>query len=183
MEAHSKELENNGFTVKRNVADIPTAIIGESGSNGPVIAFLGEYDALAGLSQEPDIFEEKPIKKGGNGHGCGHNLLGSASMQAAVALRNWLVASGIDGIIRYYGCPAEEGGSGKVYMVREGYFENVDIVLNWHPSNSNRASAGSSLANKTGKFRFSGISAHAAGAPQRGRSRKYLIKYPWPIVY
>ena len=80
MEAHSKELENNGFTVKRNVADIPTAIIGESGSSGPIIAFLGEYDALAGLSQEPDIFEEKPIKKGGNGHGCGHNLLGSASM-------------------------------------------------------------------------------------------------------
>ena len=170
MEAHSKELENNGFTVKRNVADIPTAIIGESGSNGPVIAFLGEYDALAGLSQEPDIFEEKPIKKGGNGHGCGHNLLGSASMQAAVALRNWLVASGIDGVIRYYGCPAEEGGAAKAFMVREKAFDDVDIAISWHPGSLTGVIRGSSLANCRVDFTYEGRASHAAGSPHLGRS-------------
>ena len=170
MEAHSTELENNGFTVKRNVADIPTAIIGESGSNGPIIAFLGEYDALAGLSQEPDIFEKKPILKGGNGHGCGHNLLGSASMQAAVALRNWIVASGIDGVIRYYGCPAEEGGAAKAFMVREKAFDDVDIAISWHPGSLTGVIRGSSLANCRVDFTYEGRASHAAGSPHLGRS-------------
>ena len=170
MEAHYKELENNGFTVKRNVAQIPTAIIGEAGSRGPVIAFLGEYDALAGLSQVSDIFEEKPIKKGGNGHGCGHNLLGSASMQAAVALRDWMVASRIDGIVRYYGCPAEEGGAAKAFMVREKAFDDVDVAITWHPGSLTGVIRGSSLANCRVDFTYEGRASHAAGSPHLGRS-------------
>ena len=170
MEAHYKELENNGFTVKRNAAEIPTAIIGEAGSRGPVIAFLGEYDALAGLSQVSDIFEEKPIKKGGNGHGCGHNLLGSASMQAAVALRDWMVASRIDGIVRYYGCPAEEGGAAKAFMVREKAFDDVDIAITWHPGSLTGVIRGSSLANCRVDFTYEGRASHAAGSPHLGRS-------------
>ena len=170
MEAHYKELENNGFTVKRNAAEIPTAIIGEAGSRGPVIAFLGEYDALAGLSQVSDIFEEKPIKKGGNGHGCGHNLLGSASMQAAVALRDWMVASRIDGIVRYYGCPAEEGGAAKAFMVKEKAFDDVDIAITWHPGSLTGVIRGSSLANCRVDFTYEGRASHAAGSPHLGRS-------------
>ena len=170
MEAHSKELENNGFKVKGNIADIPTAIMGESGTRGPIIAFLGEYDALAGLSQESDLFEEKPINKSENGHGCGHNLLGSAAMQAAVALRDWIIDAGIDGIIRYYGCPAEEGGAAKAFMVREKAFDDVDIAITWHPGSIPGVIRGSSLANCRVDFIYEGRASHAAGSPHLGRS-------------
>ena len=170
VEAHALELDYHGFNVKKNVAGISTAVIGESGSKGPVIAFLGEYDALAGLSQEPDTFKEKPIEKGGNGHGCGHNLLGSASMQAAVALRNWMVESGVDGRIRYYGCPAEEGGAAKAFMVREKVFNDVDIAITWHPGSLTGVVRGSSLANCRVDFTFEGRASHAAGSPHLGRS-------------
>ena len=111
MRAHVEELKYHEFSVKTGIANIPTAVLGEYGKSGPTIAFLGEYDALAGLSQKADQFRQVPIKKGGNGHGCGHNLLGSASMQAAVALRDWLKDSNLPGVVRYYGCPAEEGGA------------------------------------------------------------------------
>ena len=164
------ELKKEGFTVKVGVADIPTAFVAEYANGGPVIGILGEYDALPGLAQTKSPFKEVHENETGAGQACGHHLFGAGSAWAAVVIKEWLVENNIPGTIRFYGTPAEEGGSGKVYMVREGYFENVDIVLNWHPSNSNGASAGSSLANKTGKFRFSGVSAHAAGAPQRGRS-------------
>ena len=170
MEAHSSELLHHGFRVKQGIAGIPTALIAEAGTKGPVIAFLGEYDALAGLSQQSDIFEEKPIEKNGNGHGCGHNLLGSAAMQAATSLKNWMTETGTEGIIRYYGCPAEEGGAAKTFMVREKAFEDVDIAITWHPGSLTGVVRGSSLANCRVDFMFEGRASHAAGAPHLGRS-------------
>ena len=170
MEAHYSELIHHGFKVKQGIAGIPTALIAEAGTKGPVIAFLGEYDALAGLSQQSDIFEEKPINKNGNGHGCGHNLLGSAAMQAATSLKNWMTETGTEGIIRYYGCPAEEGGAAKTFMVREKAFEDVDIAITWHPGSLTGVVRGSSLANCRVDFMFEGRASHAAGAPHLGRS-------------
>ncbi len=161
-------LKQEGFKIRVGVAGIPTAFIAEYGSGSPVIAILGEYDALPGLSQK--AVPEKSTAGGEAGHACGHHLFGTASSAAAISVKNWLAKTGTKGTIRFYGCPAEEGGSGKVYMVREGLFNDVDAVLHWHPSSDNGASAGAALANKSGKFRFHGISAHAAGAPERGRS-------------
>ncbi|MBT8222247.1 MAG: amidohydrolase, partial [Eudoraea sp.] len=163
-----KTLSGAGFKIEKGVAGIPTAFIAEYGSGFPVIGILGEYDALPGLSQEA-----KPVKSSAGGlagHACGHHLFGTASAAAAIAAKDWLAANGNSGTIRFYGCPAEEGGSGKVYMVREGLFDDVDIALHWHPAASNSASASAALANKSAKFRFYGVSAHAAGAPDKGRS-------------
>lgn len=168
--AHKAELLHHGFEITENVANIPTAIMGEAGSGGPVIAFLGEFDALAGLSQEADVFEEVPLVSGANGHGCGHNLLGSAAMQAAVALRDWMQASGTEGRVRYYGCPAEEGGAAKAFMVRDGAFDDVDIAITWHPGSLVGVVRGSSLANCRVDFAFEGRASHAAGSPHLGRS-------------
>ncbi|MBO0937074.1 amidohydrolase [Fibrella sp. HMF5335] len=163
-----EQLKKEGFDVKAGVAGIPTAFVATYGSGKPVIGILGEYDALPGLATEakPD-FTPIPNQKGG--HGCGHNLFGTASVAAAVEVKNWLKA-GHAGTVRIYGCPAEEGGAGKVYMVREGLFNDVDVVLHWHPGAQNAADAGTSLANKNAKFRFRGIAAHAAASPERGRS-------------
>jgi aminobenzoyl-glutamate utilization protein B len=167
---HAAELRAHGFAVTEGIAGIPTAMLGEAGAGGPVIAFLGEYDALAGLSQEADVFEERPLVAGANGHGCGHNLLGTAAMQAAVALRDWLSATGTPGTVRYYGCPAEEGGAAKAFMVREGAFRDVDIAITWHPGSLVGVVRGSSLANCRIDFTFSGRASHAAGSPHLGRS-------------
>ena len=123
MSAHFDELKYHGFSATKGIANIPTAFVGEYGYEGPIIAFLGEYDALAGLSQKADVFHQDPVKKGENGHGCGHNLLGSASMQAAVALRDWLKDTNLPGVVRYYGCPAEEGGAAKTFMVVTKYLK------------------------------------------------------------
>ncbi len=161
-------LSAEGFTIKKGVAGIPTAFIAEYGSGAPVIAIMGEYDALPGLSQEA-VPEKKSAGKAA-GHACGHHLFGTASTAAAIATKDWMIASKTSGTIRFYGTPAEEGGSGKVYMVREGLFNDVDIALHWHPSSQNAASAGAALANKSAKFRFYGVSSHAAAAPQMGRS-------------
>ncbi len=163
-----KTLSDEGFKIEKGVAGIPTAFIAEYGSGYPVIAILGEYDALPGLSQQA-VAEKKSANKTA-GHACGHHLFGTASTAAAISVKDWLKANKMQGTIRFYGCPAEEGGSGKVYMVREGLFEDVDVALHWHPSSQNAASAGAALANKSAKFRFYGTSAHAAGAPERGRS-------------
>ena len=163
-----KTLADEGFTVKTGVADIPTAFVAEYGSGSPVIGVLGEFDALPGLSQER-VPEKKSAGKAA-GHACGHHLFGTASAAAAIAVKNWMKKNKIKGTIRFYGTPAEEGGSGKVYMVREGLFNDVDAVLHWHPGDRNQASAGAALANKSAKFRFYGISSHAAGAPHKGRS-------------
>ena len=170
MSAHVNELEYHGFSVTKGIADIPTAVVGEYGTDGPIIAFLGEYDALAGLSQKADVFHQDPITKGENGHGCGHNLLGSASMQAAVALRDWLKDSNLPGVVRYYGCPAEEGGAAKTFMVRDKIFENVDAAITWHPGCLPGIVKGSSLANCRVDFTFEGRASHAAVSPHLGRS-------------
>jgi aminobenzoyl-glutamate utilization protein B len=164
-----QHLREAGFTVEAGVAEIPTAFVATWGSGKPVIAFIGEFDALPGLSQQP-VPDRKPVVAGGPGHGCGHHLLGTGSLAAAVAVKEWLAANRRSATIRYYGTPAEEGGSGKVYMVRAGLFKDVDAVIAWHPGDGNGVDGGSTLANITGKFRFHGVSAHAAGAPERGRS-------------
>ncbi|MFT6796567.1 MAG: aminobenzoyl-glutamate utilization protein B [Maribacter sp.] len=163
-----KTLSDAGFKINKGVAGIPTAFIAEYGSGSPIIAIMGEYDALPGLSQEA-VAEKKSAGKAA-GHACGHHLFGTASMAAAIATKDWLTANKKQGTIRFYGTPAEEGGSGKVFMVREGLFNDVDIALHWHPSSQNAASAGAALANKSAKFRFYGVSAHAAGSPEKGRS-------------
>ncbi len=163
-----KTLKDAGFSIKLGIADIPTAFLAEYGAGAPVIAVLGEYDALPGLSQQA-VPEKKSAGKAA-GHACGHHLFGTASMATAIAVKDWMVANKIKGTIRFYGTPAEEGGSGKVYMVRAGLFNDVDVALHWHPGAENAASAGAALANKSAKFRFHGISAHAAASPEKGRS-------------
>lgn len=167
---HLAELRHQGFRVTENVADIPTAVIGEAGEGGPVIAFLGEYDALPGLSQEAGVAEHRPIEAGGHGHGCGHNLLGSAALLAAVALKNWLAEKGLPGRVRYYGCPAEEGGAAKAFMVRAGAFDDADIAISWHPHSFWEVAPALSLANTRADFIFTGRAAHAAASPHLGRS-------------
>lgn len=163
------ELRGAGFTMAENVAGIPTAFTATYGSGKPVIAIMGEYDALPGLSQDTSP-DRKPIVAGGPGHGCGHNLLGSASLFAAVTLKEWMASKKIGGTLRFYGTPAEEGGGGKLYMIRAGAFQDVDTVLSWHPSDQNGASLKSSLAIIEAKFRFYGKAAHASAAPDAGRS-------------
>jgi aminobenzoyl-glutamate utilization protein B len=164
-----QQLRAAGFQVTAGVAGIPTAFVATVGSGKPVIGIVGEFDALPGLSQEAQTAMHHAIEENAPGHGCGHNLLGTGALAAAVAVKEWL-ASGHSGTLRYYGTPAEEGGSGKVYMVQAGLFKDVDAIVSWHPGDRNEASPTSSTANITGKFRFHGVAAHAAAAPDRGRS-------------
>jgi aminobenzoyl-glutamate utilization protein B len=167
--AHIAMLEREGFKVTPGVAGIPTAFMAEAGSGAPLIGFLGEYDALSGLSQKSGTTER--ISAGGaNGQGCGHNLLGTGALLAAVAVRDYLAANKLPGTIRYYGCPAEEGGSGKTFMAREGIFADLDAAVTWHPGNFFGVMSVRSLANIQAYFRFSGRAAHAAGSPHLGRS-------------
>ena len=163
------ELAGAGFKVDSGVAGIPTAFTATFGSGKPVIAIIGEFDALPGLSQDATS-EKRVLVEGGAGHGCGHHLFGTASVAAAVAVKEWMAANRIAGTVRFYGTPAEEGGSGKVYMVRDGLFSDVDAVVAWHPADQNAADPSSTLANVGAKFRFHGVSAHAAAAPEKGRS-------------
>jgi aminobenzoyl-glutamate utilization protein B len=167
---HLAELRHQGFRITENVAGIPTALMGEWGAGGPVIAFLGEYDALPGLSQEAGVAEPRPIEVGGHGHGCGHNLLGSAALLAATAVKDWLAANKVPGRVRYYGCPAEEGGAAKTFMVRSGAFEDADIAISWHPSSFWEVIVTPSLANTRADFTFTGRTSHAAASPHLGRS-------------
>lgn len=164
-----EELRGEGFSVETGVAGIPTAFVAEWGKGGPVIAILAEYDALPGINQSASA-TRAPVEGKAAGHACGHNLFGAGSLTAAIAVKNWLKATGTPGRIRLYGTPAEEGGSGKVYMTRAGLFGDVDIAIHWHADDENSAAAQTSLANRSAKFRFTGTSAHAAGAPERGRS-------------
>ncbi len=166
----ASSLEDAGFTIKKGVAGIPSAFIAEFNNGGPVIGILGEFDALPGLAQTTSPFKEVLDNPTGAGHACGHHLFGAASAWAAVSVKEWIVKNNIPGTIRFYGTPAEEGGSGKVYMVREGLFNDVDIVLHWHPDDANSANSRTSNSNKSAKFTFNGISAHAAGSPEQGRS-------------
>ena len=162
-------LKDHGFNIQNNVANIPTAFIAEYGSGKPVIAILGEFDALPGVAQSASPFKES-YKDNQAGHACGHHLFGSGSAWSSVVIKDWLIANNINGTIRFYGTPAEEGGSGKVYMVRAGLFNDVDVALHWHPGSVSHARPRTSNANKSAKFSFKGISAHAASAPEQGRS-------------
>lgn len=163
-------LEQEGFKVERGVGGIETAFIASFGAGSPVIAILGEYDALSGMSQKEGTDEYAPLDAGGNGHGCGHNLLGTAALAGAVAAKRIMEESGISGTIRYYGCPGEEGGSGKTFMVKEGLFDDVDCALTWHPSSFSGLFSFSTLANYQIYFKFQGTAAHAANSPYLGRS-------------
>ncbi len=167
---HRAMLEQEGFSITDEPAGIPTAVIGEAGSGGPVIAFLGEYDALPGLSQEAGAAEHKPLPGNGYGHGCGHNMLGSAALLAATAYKKYLEENGLPGTVRYYGCPAEEGGAAKAFMVRDGLFDDVDAAITWHPAAITRVDDARSLANTRIDFTFKGRASHAAAAPHLGRS-------------
>ena len=163
-----KTLLSEGFTIEKGVAGMPTAFVATYGSGAPVIAVLGEYDALPGLSQK--AVSHKESNNGVAGHACGHHLFGTASVAAAISLKNYLKKSKKSGTIKFFGCPAEEGGSGKVYLTRAGMFNDADVALHWHPGNQNAANPGAALANKSAKFRFYGVAAHAAAAPEKGRS-------------
>ena len=167
---HRAMLARAGFRTTEGIAGIPTALVGEAGAGGPVIAFLGEYDALPGLSQEAGLAEHRPVTAGGHGHGCGHNMLGSASLLAATAVKDWLAETGMPGRVRYYGCPAEEGGSSKGFMVRAGAFDDVDVAICWHPAAFTGVNRAFSLACVEIEFSFTGRAAHAAAAPHLGRS-------------
>ena len=163
------ELRNAGFIIEDRIAGIPTAFVASWGEGKPEIGILGEYDALPGLSQQ-DVPQKQPRVEGAPGHGCGHNLLGAGSAFAAIEVKQYMQEHKIRGTLRFYGTPAEEGGSGKVFMARAGVFNGADAILAWHPGDSNRASLATNLATITARFRFRGMAAHAALAPEQGRS-------------
>ena len=164
------ELKQAGFSVEAGVAGMPTAFVARYGKrgNGPVIALLAEMDALPGMGQAATPHHQ--ALAGQAGQACGHNLFGAAVVGAGRAIAQWLKDSGVEGEVRVYGTPAEEGGSGKVYLTKAGLFDDVDVAMHWHPGALNSAAQGTSLANISGKFRFAGKAAHAASAPERGRS-------------
>lgn len=166
---HQQHLKEAGFTVENGVAGIPTAFVATYGSGKPVIAILAEYDALPGLAQQANP-EKTPILGQDAGHGCGHHLFGTASVAAGIEIKKLIEAKKLTGTIKVFGCPAEEGGSGKVYMVRAGLFNDVDVAVHWHPGDANSVTMTSALANTSAKFRFRGLSAHASMSPERGRS-------------
>ncbi|OON41978.1 amidohydrolase [Izhakiella australiensis] len=163
-------LEAEGFSVERNAGGIETAFIASYGEGKPVIALLGEFDALAGLSQQAALASPQPLIENGNGHGCGHNLLGTAALAAASAVKGWLEQHPQAGTVRFYGCPGEEGGSGKTFMVRDGLFDDVDAALSWHPEGFAGMFNTPTLANIQAEFHFKGLAAHAANSPHLGRS-------------
>jgi len=164
-----RELQAAGFRVQAGVADEPTAFVATFGQGEPIIGILGEFDALPGLSQAA-LPDRTPVAADAPGHGCGHNLLGSGAALAAVALKEYMEQNRISGTLRYFGTPAEEGGDGKIYMIRAGLFRDVDVVLHWHPSSENGVQNGGMLAINGARFLFHGVAAHAALAPDRGRS-------------
>lgn len=167
---HLAMLKAEGFRVSTGLAGMPTAVVGEAGEGGPIIAILGEFDALPELSQEAGVAEHRPLHGNGAGHACGHNLLGAGAMLAAAAVKDWLAAQGIPGRVRYYGCPAEEGGAAKTFMVRDGVFDDVDVAVSWHPAPFSGVNVAESLAISLLDFSFTGRASHAAAAPHLGRS-------------
>lgn len=169
-QAYIQVLKEQGFQVEEHIAGIPTAFSGKFGSGRPVIGILGEYDALSGLSQTGGAQQKLPLCPGGNGHGCGHNLLGAASLGAAMAVKDAIEAGKLSGTVIFYGCPGEEGCAGKTFMAREGMFRDLDAALCWHPGDVNEVTTGSCAACLQFEYSFQGISAHAAGDPENGRS-------------
>ena len=166
---HVQHLRDAGFTVETGVAGIPTAFVATYGSGSPAIGILAEYDALPGINQSTSA-DRDPIVGKNAGHACGHHLFGTASVSAGIAIKELIAAGKLKGTIKVFGTPAEEGGSGKVFLVRAGLFNNLDAVIHWHPDDVNAITTTSALANKSAKFKFYGISAHAAAAPDQGRS-------------
>lgn len=169
-DAYIQLLRAHGFHVETNLTGIPTAFSGSFGSGRPIIGILGEYDALAGLSQVGGACEHAPIIQGGNGHGCGHNLLGAASLGAAIAIKEAIASGELPGTVVFYGCPGEEGCAGKTFMARDGLFRDLDAALCWHPGDVNEVTTGSCAACLQFEYTFNGVSAHAAGDPENGRS-------------
>lgn len=165
-----KILKEEEFRVTEDIADMKTAFVACYGSGKPVIAFLGEFDALYGMSQKSDVPVKDPIVNGGKGHGCGHHALGTGAMAAAIAVKDYMKKHNLEGTVRFYGCPGEESGSGKAYIAREGYFEDVDTALTWHPGSENAVWSMNFLATLQVYFKFHGKSAHAAACPHLGRS-------------
>jgi len=165
----ANELEKHGFRVERGIADMPTAFVATWGEGKPVIGIMGEYDALPGLSQKKVPWKE-PLETGKPGHGCGHNIHGTSGMAGATAIKKAMEKHKIKGTIKFFGCPAEENFSGKVYMVRDGYFNDIDAVISHHPSTMNEVSLMSSLAVNSVKFHFYGKASHAGASPEQGRS-------------
>jgi len=162
-------LEEHGFSINWNIGDLNTAFVAEWGGGEPILGFIGEYDALPGLSQKLQSSKEAIIE-GGDGHGCGHNLLGTGAVASAVAVQKWMIAHGVSGTVRYYGCPAEEKGSGKVYMAMAGVFDDLGAALNFHPGILNLPGKGGAVGVNSIYYRFHGRTAHAGGAPYKGRS-------------
>ena len=163
-------LESEGFEVEKGVADVETAFTGKFGKGKPVVGILGEFDALSGLSQVAGCTEKTALTTGANGHGCGHHMLGTAGIAAAIAIKDYLETTGKEGTVIFFGCPGEEGGSGKAFMAREGVFDVLDCALSWHPADATNAWSGSTLANVQVSYKFKGVAAHAAAVPHLGRS-------------
>lgn len=163
-------LKNEGFSITVGQAGLNTGFRAEWGSGKPVIGFLGEYDALAGLSQKAGVSVKESLVEDGNGHGCGHNLLGVGALMGAVGFKHYLETEGKTGTVVFFGCPAEEGGSGKTFMAREGCFDQLDLALSWHPNDCNMMPPGPVLANDSIRYSFTGKASHAAAAPEAGRS-------------
>ena len=163
-------LKREGFQVREQIAGIPTAFSGSFGEGKPVIGILGEFDALSSLSQKPALTFKEPEIPGGNGHGCGHNLLGVGSLSAAVAVKRMIEAGELQGTVVFYGCPGEEGCAGKTFMARDGEFRDLDAALCWHPGDTNEVTTGACAASLQLTYTFTGVAAHAAGDPWNGRS-------------
>ena len=163
-------LQEEGFNVRENLCGMETAFSASYGEGRPIIGLLGEYDALSGLSQFPGITCKEPLVEGGCGQGCGHNLLGAASLGAAIAIKEAIKAGHLKGTVVFYGCPGEEGCAGKTFMARDGQFRDLDAALTWHPSDVNEVSTGSNAASIQVEYSFTGIAAHAANDPHLGRS-------------
>ena len=168
--AYVKLLQKEGFQVTENLCGIPTAFSGSYGEGSPRIGILGEYDALSGLSPEPGVAEKKPLVEDGCGQGCGHNLLGAASLGAAIAIKDAIAAGKLHGTVIFYGCPGEEGCAGKTFMARDGLFKDLDAAITWHPGYTNEVTTGSNAACLQMVYEFAGTAAHAAGNPWDGRS-------------
>ena len=163
-------LETEGFSVERGCCGMADAFVASFGSGKPCIGILAEYDALPNISQEADLPRKKPVIEGASGHGCGHNALGAGALAGAVGIKDYIKEAGLTGTVKLFGCPAEESGSGKTFMARGGMFNGLDAVLTWHPMTETAIWGMSSLANYQIYFNFKGVSAHAAAAPQHGRS-------------